>query len=640
MALPTACPKCTTPLADQAKFCGKCGAVIEDTSMKTLMEFAAPASVRALRPEATVPDVPAHQPAESAKIKQTMVGFSAFDPGMLGAQPGVTAQPGVAPPVAAVPEPRAQAPAPAPPSRAGVGQTMLGIAAPPGPAGPPAAAPAPAQRAAIAGTMLGVAIPGIAPTAAGQAPAQPRPGVGGTMLGVAMPGIAPTHGAPQPGRASQPKPRVLGAPVPLDPIVPAPAPLYDDEPQIPAPLRAARSGVPMSVVAAGLAGVLLIAGIAVALLWKGAPPIVARPTLDAQGHETLHLVCDACADGTRVELAGSKTELKDHQGDLVLAAPLVIGDNPFTLQVVRPGMGRNETVKIVVPVSFRIRADVSTVNAKPPLITIRVEALRSSEVEVNGKPVTLDGEGRAQVTIDVSAETTGPASETRRVDKQIPYVVTHKGEPPSKGTLPAAVGIVPLQLDAPTSHAVTDQRSIVVAGQTSAGASVKVNGEAVALDASGTFSKTLPIGASAQLAVDVEASLPQLAPRTVHAVVRHVDSLEAEAKAAETLPLAAYDTVKDDIAGSAGKPIVVEGEIVDTRVAGHQTILVVTDHRGCAGKADPNACLARVLFGGEDKRKKGDQVRVFGRVTRAVPAQNGRSVPEIEADFLAKPRGH
>jgi RecJ-like exonuclease len=223
------------------------------------------------------------------------------------------------------------------------------------------------------------------------------------------------------------------------------------------------------------------------------------------------------------------------------------------------------------------------------------------------------------------------------VEKQIAYVVTHKDGPPSKGVLPAAVAVTPLSLDSPNSHAVTDQAAAIVAGQTATGASVKVNGEAVALDGAGTFTKSLPL--SSDLSVDVEATAPQQAPRIVHVAVRRTTSYDAEAKAAESLPHLSYDEVKDTIAQQVGKTIIVEGEIVDTRLAGHQTILVVTDHRGCAGKADPNSCLARVLFGGEDKRKKGDIVRVFGRVTRAVPAQNGKNVPEIEADFLAKPRG-
>ncbi len=650
MATPTTCPQCSSPLAEASKFCGKCGAVLEDRSLRTLMEFAAPASVRGLPLEPTVPDAAAHTPAPTpdanpnananvhAKMKHTMIGFAAA-----GASPA-------APPAAAPPAPpSAGGPVAAPTAsaasqgRVAVGQTMLGIAAPSGaaPVAPPAAAAPPAGqgRAPIGGTMLGVAMPGIAPTAAGEGPAHaPRAGVGGTMLGVAMPGIAPTHGQP-PARASQPKPRALGAPVPLEPIVPAPAPLFLDDERIAPPVRASRSGVPTWIVAASLAGVLLIAGVLVAVLWRGSSPIVARPVLDAQGREALHLVCDGCADGTTVELAGSKVTLKAHEADLVLAAPLVIGDNPLALQVNRPGIGRDETVKLVVPVSFRIRADVSTVNAKPPVLTVRVEALPSSEVLVDGKPVALDAQGKGQIAVDVSAETSGPSVETRRVERKFAYQVTHKGEAPSTGVLPAAVGIVPLQLDAPTSHAVTDQKTILVAGQTSVGSAVKINGDAVTPDATGVFSKSLAAPASGELAIDVEASAPQLAPRTVHVAVRVVASLDAEARAAESKPHASYDDVKDDIAGHAGKPIAIEGEIVDTRAAGHQTILVLTDRRGCAGKADPNACLARVLFGGEDKRKKGDVVRVFGRVTRAVPAQNGRSVPEIEADFLARPRG-
>src|ERR1700690_2235607 len=103
MALPTTCPKCSTPLADQAKFCGKCGAVIEDTSLKTLMEFSAPPSVRALRAEATVPDAQAYKPSDP-KLKGTLGGFAGFDPGT----------PPAPPPAAAPPPPAAPAAPPAP----------------------------------------------------------------------------------------------------------------------------------------------------------------------------------------------------------------------------------------------------------------------------------------------------------------------------------------------------------------------------------------------------------------------------------------------------------------------------------------------------------------------------------------------
>jgi hypothetical protein len=535
----------------------------------------------------------------------------------------------------------------------------------------PATAPTAAGRAAIvAKTILGVAAPKLAPVApgapgAGQAPVTPSAGKPpaapgkaiGTILGVAMPGIAPLRpGVDKTAFLPQQPPQAqrvaLPAP-PLEPIVPRPAPLVD-EPLPDAPKRASRSGVPLAAVAGGLAGLVLVAGVVVALVWKGAPPIVARPTLDAQGREALHLTCDACADGTGVNLSGTKTTFKNKEADLLLPSPLKIGQNPFSLQIARPGLGRDETVKVTVPVNFRIRADMSGVNAKPPVITVRVEAAAGTAVEVDGKPIALDGAGaevgRGEYVVDISAETQGTSTETKRIEKKIPFSVTQTGagaeksggktDEPVKGTLPAALGVTPLHLDAPGMHAVTDQKTFVVAGQTLAGGAVTINGQPAPVEPSGVFARTLDAPSTGEVAVDVVATMPQLAARTAHFAVRRVESLDAEARAAEALAstLLTYDGARD-IAAHVGQGIVIEGEIIETRQVGHQTILVVTDRRGCAAKADPNQCLARVLSGAHDTRKKGEIVRVFGHITRAVQAQNGRAVPEIEADFLAKPHG-
>ncbi len=593
MAAPSTCPKCNQPLADQAKFCGKCGAPTSDASMKTLVEFAAPVS----------------RPLDRTQIDATRPDVPAF-----------------APPAPAAPTPVV--------NRAAIAKTMIGVAAAdlqPSPAPQPQAPPG--QRAAVGKTMLGVAIPGIAPTSPGQPPAR-----SGTMLGIAIPGIAPLRaGGPQqatptPARQAHPAP-------PIEPIVPMPAPFIDDEAVPAAPPRPRRSGVPLSAVAGILAGIVLIAGIAVALLWKGAPPIFARPTLDAQGRETLQMSCESCADGTQIVFGGNKTEFRAHEATLLLATPLQVGENALALQIYRPGMGRDETLKIVVPVTFRIRADMSNVSAKRPLIIVRVEAVAGSEVEVDGRSVTLDAEGRGSHSVDISAETEGQSPSAKRVEKKIPYSVAHKGSPRSSGTLPVGVAVVPLQLDAPGSHAVTDQRSILVAGQSTVGAKITINGEAVTSDVTGAFAKSIAAPAPGNVEVEVSAAAPQQATRSVHLTVRRVESLEAEAKAAEATPPLSYDAVKDDITSHVAQRVLVEGEIIDTRVAGRQTIIVLSDTRGCAKKADPNECLARVLFGGEDTRKKGERVRVFGRITRAVAAQNGRNVPEIEADFLAKARG-
>jgi hypothetical protein len=225
----------------------------------------------------------------------------------------------------------------------------------------------------------------------------------------------------------------------------------------------------------------------------------------------------------------------------------------------------------------------------------------------------------------------------------VPYVVTPrdpsgKGGAPAatKGTVPAAVGVVALEVDAPSLRGVTDQKEVLVAGQTLPNGAVTVNGEAVKLEPNGAFTTTVPTPSVGEVPIDVVATGPQLASRTMHLVVKRAQSLDAEAKALEASSPSTYDAAQD-VAAHVGEKIVVEGPIVDTRAAWHQTIIVVTDRRGCAAKADPNQCLARVLVAGEDKHKKGDVVRVFGRISRPVQAQNGKTVPEIEADLVAKP---
>jgi hypothetical protein len=626
---PSTCPKCGTALTQDSRFCGKCGYAVPDPSTRTLMEYAPPEQLAPTRTdvpaiEPTGPEPQAAPPeafGTESKVKKTMVQFPSVDAKPLGK------------PAPAVPPAAGSAP------RVPAARTMLGMPAaglPPPPAQQPPA-PEPSKPGSVAKTMLGVAIPGVAPLNPGVPQPAAPPKVGNTMLGVAMPGIAPL----QPGLA---KTAPLAPPVrsarpapPLAPIVPAPAPLVDDEALPMAPARAARTGVPMALVAGGLALVLLVGGGVLAFLWRGSSPIVAHPTLDPQGKEALHLTCEGCNDGTEVSLDDAKATFKGHEADLVLAKSLAIGANPLTLKLKRNG--RDESVKIVVPIEFRIRADMTNVSAKPPVISVKVEAAPGTNVQIDGKPVTLDAHGEGSYSIDVSSEVEGPNAELKRIDKKIPYVVTPKSGVKAEGTVPAAIGITQLVLDAPGTHAVTDQKSIFVAGQTSVGSKVAINGEAVPVDERGAFAKSIEAPSAGEVPIEVVGTAPQLAARAVHFTVKRVDNLDAEARAAEASSPLLYDAVKDDVASHVGQRVVVEGEIIETRfAAGHQTILVVTDKRGCAAKADPNQCLARVLFGGEDKRHKGDKVRVFGRITRPVMAQNGKTVPEIEAEFLAKPK--
>jgi hypothetical protein len=529
---------------------------------------------------------------------------------------------------------------------------MIGMTAsdlnlpPPAPAAPPAQAAAAPLRAQASKTMLGVAMPGIAPLAPGVAadPSKALPSQHKTMLGVAMPGIAPTRTGPEAPIAAAPQRAPVAAPAaapraaPPQPveIVPPPAPISDIELPPAAPRIVRRTGVPLAVVAALIGALVLFGGVAIVLLWRGSAPMTAQPLVGADGRELLHLTCASCKDGTVAELDGVKATFAAGSADLPMATPLHVGDNSLTLHVDRPGMGRDESVKIVVPIVFRVRADVSTALAPAagarPAITVRVETAPGATVTVDDKPLALDASGVGAYAVDLGTETEGPSDESKVVSREIPYVVTTKGRPPEKGTVSARVAIAPLRVDTPGAHAVVEASSFVLSGRAAKGATVTVNGKAAAVAPDGSFEATLDAAAVGDVPVEVRAGGASLAPRTVRINVKRVASLDAEAKSFEAQTNVDYDAAMADLAGKAGATIVVEGAVVESRVSGHRTLVLVDDKRGCA----KGPCIARVVIGDAQTLAHGDPLRAYGRVTKAFTTASGTTVPEVEADFVIK----
>jgi hypothetical protein len=408
----------------------------------------------------------------------------------------------------------------------------------------------------------------------------------------------------------------------------------DDVPVPRAPARSEKKGVPVAVVATIIGGLVLVGGGAIAFLARGSAPLVAQPRLDAQGNEVLHLQCDNCADGTVASLDTAKAEFKSKEADLPLTKSLEVGDNKLTVRIDRPGSGRDEDVNLVVPVAFRIRADLSDIGAKPPTITVRVGAQPGTEVRVDGKPLSLDATGKGAYAVDVTSDTDGLTEDVRVLDRKIPYTVTMKGNKPESGTVSARIGVVPLRLDAPSLHAVTDKASFTLAGQTLAGGAVTVDDKAATTQPDGSFADSHDAPAvGATQTFELRAAAPGRAPRTAHVTVKRVASLDAEAKDAEKGALVTYDQIVPDIASKVGQRAVVAGEVLEARVTGHQTIALINDTRGC--KRGP--CLARVITGEDAALSRGQSLRAYGDVTRAVTA-SGKTVPEIAADFVVRGR--
>jgi hypothetical protein len=512
-------------------------------------------------------------------------------------------------------------------------QTILGMPAVNLPANAPAAGPQalpPTMK-----TMLGVAMPGIAPTH--ERRPEP-PGRLGTLLGVAAPGIAPTrpgeptHESPAQKRAGSSAEAYLAPP----PIVPPPAPLVVEPlPEPPRPV--VKKGVPaVAVVTIVFVLVVLIGGGAALFFFRSGAPLSVQPQLDETGKESLAIRCESCPDGTVIALGVSSTTVTGGAAVLPLPAPLSIGDNDLEVKIDRPGAGRDETVKVHAPVAYRVKADLSTLTAAPPAITVRVEALEGTEVTVDGQPLALDASGKVSHAIDVAPEVQGTSDEQKVLEKKIPFTVKQKGAAtPESGQLVVRAAIAPLHLDAPGVELYTDRPTAAVSGQTKPGGALTIDGQSVTVDAQGRFGVRVELPAAGEKTITLVASAPPLAPRTVRSKILRVASLEDSAVTLDARRPLTFDAFSSDTTSNAGKLAVVEGEVLEIRISQGYTVMLVEEKRACSAAG---ACVARVVHGDEVKAARGDSVRAYGRI-RGTVSSGGKNVPDIEGVLVIRRAG-
>lgn len=576
-------------------------------------------------------------------------------------------------------------------------KTMVGAVGSPF-APPDAGAPAAAQNRTIVGmtppvvpgaaelqpgsaanrTLLGGVHPGppvraeasprsLSATAVG--PGSPSAGEGSsrTMIGVAMPGIAPLHPgeAPEPsfGEGLQPDPQnyrpagELGATVGPEPAAWRPGPARaapavplgvkrprerDGAGQRLPPAAAAQPRAPTRVIAVvGAALGLALVAVLVAFFWKSTPPITARARVDAEGREVVEVRCPGCPDGTTISVAGGTARIEKEVAEVPVATPLSVGENLLKVAVDRPGGGRDETVSAQINIAYRIRPDLLTLQGERPAIQILMEAVTGTTIALDGKPIPLNS-GRATETIDVTEACTGLSDEPGTLSRQIPYTVTLPGSPaPEQGVIQVSVGILPLRIDAPGPHAVIDGKNFVLAGSTSKGAEVLAAGRPIQVKADGSFAQVMNVSSVGATQIEVRAKMPGKAPRLTRISVKRVESLEtAAAEFAAEKPVG-YAAIAADVAASAGKPVVLAGEVIESRRQNHQTIMLlgVAKSSGCAqadGAKGGEACPVRLVLGADKPVKRGDLITAYGHVTRPFSVKGKPDIPEVEVDFTLK----
>ena len=510
----------------------------------------------------------------------------------------------------------------------GQGRTVLGLQSPmagvppkAGPAASPSGAPGGAGPPGLKKTIMGVAMPGIAPLAPGVAkgalhPGAPGgssfgsdgktmgvgpPGGGGHTVGVGFaPEVSPRHGERR--RSSAPPP--------------------------PPPSQSS------ATIAIG-SGLLLASGaVAFAIFWRSPAPLRAEARVDSNGSDLLHVTCATCPDGTEVRAGDSKAQVTGRAADLVLVSPLKVGENLFSVAVDRPGSGRDETVQLIVQIGYRIRPDLSALDSDHPMLRIAIEGGPLASMEIDGKTLTLGGDGKGQYDVDVTAECTGLADDAKSIERAIPYSVVGSTGASEQGVVNVRVAVPPLHIDSPTPHTIIERDQFILAGRTGRGARLVAGVQTAVVAADGTFVRSIAAPALGENTIKLRATVPGQAPRMASVSVRRVEHLADEAKTfAANAPLPFADLAAS-VNRYVGQPVVLSGEIVESRSQGATNLALLDVQKGCSRPP----CLARLVFAGEEPVARTDRVQVYGYVTRAISPGGDASgtVPEVEVAFAQK----
>ena len=496
-----------------------------------------------------------------------------------------------------------------------------------GPAMTPSAQPsggtipfgAPAGPPPAAATPVAVPHPEAAPRV-GTSPLHQR-----TMLGVARPGIAPRH----PGESHPSPARQTSASVPVAPLptLEARAP-HSDRADVPVKRPLFPKG---AIVLIAVAAVLAVGAGVVAFLWEAPRPIRAEVVLDDRGREGLVLICDDCGDGTTVAIGATRGTFAAKKARLSLLKPLDIGKNELHVAVRRPGIGRDEEIALTVAIDYRVRGDLSPLAEDPPKVKVLVQATPSAVVVIDGRPVALDAAGKGEHAVDVSRELEGPADTVVPFERKLPYAVTLAGGAAHQGDVTLRFGIVPLRVDAPGNGIVIEGETFMLSGRTLKDGHISVSGRPITVDAEGRFAQLMNVSSIGETTIVVRAeSKGDHAPRLVRVRVKRVASLQDAATQFRQSATDDYATIAD-AATKKGLPVVLDGEVVETRIDGEVTVLLLDVKTGC--EAPP--CLARVIYGGRFETKRGATLGAYGSLLGSVDGpRTGAKIPEIAAEFL------
>jgi hypothetical protein len=345
--------------------------------------------------------------------------------------------------------------------------------------------------------------------------------------------------------------------------------------------------------------------------------------------EVLDVRCPSCPEGTILRLGDAQGTVTEKKATIPLKTPLAIGDTPLKIQVDRPGRGRDETVGVTARIAYRIRPDLTMLEADRPAIQIVVEAMQGSKVSLDGEDVPLR-DGRAVRTIDVSKDLEGASASSDTLARKVSYTVTPPDGAEEKGIVAVNATVLPLVIDAPGPGIVTDQSTFILAGKTLPGAMISAAGRGLDVGADGTFARTMNVSSVGATQIEVRAKMPGKAPRFTKINVERVSSLDAAATEFMAKKPIAYADMAKATDLPKGTLVALDGEVAEVRPQANSSLVVLRAKTGCT---TDKTCPVRLSVGFRVTLKRDDKLRVFGTSAGTV-ADGATSVPAVDVAFL------
>jgi len=520
-------------------------------------------------------------------------------------------------------------------------QTLLGVSPLAGLAVPPPAQPSAAQEgeARAKQTSFGVSPEQAAGQAEPAAPPEPAHSPGKklpaksdrTMLGITPLAVSPTP-APAPqqaappaasGSASSHSPTIERPSAPRRSFTPVPS---DEEPAayVPQPDGTLR----WLWLAVGALTVLAIGGGILAWLSARGPDLAVRVVTEA-GNELLEVEVPGSAPDAKLRFQGVERPLQAGRARFPLKADaLRIGENKLAIDLIDKA-GEVESSSVSLRVAYRVRADTSGLSSVPPQVSVVVDAIPGSKVQLDGQPLALNQYGHGARSIAVAPQSGGVFSFAAR------YRVEPPEDKPEDGKLELSLPVTSMQIDRPGPEVVTDQEALEIAGAVEPSASVEVAGQSVAVN-DGRFLHRAQLGKVGEHLLKVVARAKGKAPRVVELKVSRVQDLTLAAASFTSDPQLNYARIAQKPVMYRGQKVAFDGRVYNVEVDAGRSVLqmLVLD---CPGKS---RCPLWVEYPQATEATIDSWVRVLGVIAgeQQFRSKQGQvqTVPSVHAQYVLK----